>query len=178
MAEAKFPFPELKVSFDDTMASRRKAAAEWFSHRENGRFARTLVNRYWRKLFGRGIVEPADDMDAEPWNQDLLDWLASDFVTSGYDLQHLLNQIMTSRAYQLPAVEKTEPYVFRGPLLRRVSAEQFEDTISAVTGEWRVNTKRTDTFASYVREWRLKSDPLSRALGRPIRSHLGRKLLQ
>ena len=104
MAEARFPFSELKVDFGDTLASRRKAAAEWFAHRENGRFARTIVNRYWRKLLGRGIVEPADDMDAEPWNQDLLDWLASDFVANGYDLQHLIRRIMTSRTYQMTAV--------------------------------------------------------------------------
>jgi hypothetical protein len=175
MAEAKFPFSELKVDFGDTLASRRRAAAEWFAHRENGRFARTVVNRYWRKLVGRGIVEPADDMDAEPWNQDLLDWLASDFVANGYDLQHLIRRIMTSRTYQMaavPAPDERAPYVFRGPVLRRVTAEQFEDTISAVTGEWRLSSKRTDTHSTYAREWRLKSDPLSRALGRPIRDQV------
>lgn len=174
-AEAKFPFADLKVSFDDSLASRRKAAAEWFVHPENGRFARTLVNRYWRKLMGRGIVEPADDMDAEAWNQDLLDWLASDFVANGYDLQHLIRQIMTSQAYQMPVApvgEAKGPYVFRGPLPRRISAEQFQDAISAVTGEWRVNSRRTETHSTYAREWRLKSDPLSRALGRPIRDQV------
>ena len=163
MAEARFPFPDVKVSFDDTLASRRKAVGEWFAHRENGRFARTIVNRYWRKLMGRGIVEPADDMDAEPWNQDLLDWLAADFVANGYDLQHLLRQIMTSRAYQMESAAAAEPYVFRGPSPRRITAEQFEDAISVVTGEWRLSSKRTDTYSTYAREWHLKSDPLSRA---------------
>ena len=57
-------------------------------------------------------------------------------------------------------------------MLRRVTAEQFEDTISAVTGEWRLSSKRTDTHSTYTREWRLKSDPLSRALGRPIRDQV------
>jgi hypothetical protein len=174
-AEPRFPFPELKVSFDESLASRRKAAAEWFAHKENGRFARTIVNRYWRQLMGRGIVEPIDDMDAEPWNQDLLDWLASDFVSNGYSLQHLMRQIMTSRAYQTEAVRdaaESKDYVFRGPRLRRLTSEQFEDTISAVTGDWRVNSPRTDTFSTYTREWRLKSDPLSRALGRPIRDQV------
>jgi hypothetical protein len=180
MAEPKFPFPDLKVAFDDTLASRRKAASEWFVHRENGRFARTLVNRYWRQLLGRGIVEPADDMDAQPWDQDLLDWLAADFASNGYDLQKLMRRIMTSRAYQMEAAERegeqprernsTDP--FRGPELRRISAEQFQDAISAVTGEWRVSSKRTDTHSTYSREWRLKSDPLSRALGRPIRDQV------
>src|SRR6185295_2067617 len=133
-----------------TLASRRKAAAEWFVHRDNGRFARTIVNRYWEKLLGRGIVEPIDDMDALPWSADLLDWLAADFAASGYDLQHLLRRIMTSRAYQFAAVEakdSKEQYVFRGPLLRRISAEQFEDTLSAVTGEWRLSSKRTEAYS-------------------------------
>lgn len=175
MAEPKFPFPELKVSFGETLDSRRKAAAEWFVHRENGRFARTIVNRYWKQLLGRGITEPADDMDAEPWDEDLLDWLASDFASHRYDLQHLLRQIMTSRAYQMEAAKEKgtlKEYVFRGPRLRRLTAEQFEDTISTVTGDWRVNSPRTDTFSTYTREWRLKSDPLSRALGRPIRDQV------
>jgi hypothetical protein len=175
MAEPKFPFPELQVDFGESLESRRKAAAEWFVHPENGRFARTIVNRYWKKLLGRGIVEPADDLDAEPWDEDLLDWLASDFAANGFDLQRLMRTIMTSRAYQMKAaVEQAaeKNYIFHGPRLRRLSAEQFEDTISAVTGDWRVNSPRTQTFATYTREWRLKSDPLSRVMGRPIRDQV------
>jgi hypothetical protein len=83
MAQPKFPFTELNVDFGESLETRRKAAAEWFAHPENGRFARTIVNRYWKKLLGRGIVEPADDLDAEPWNEDLLDWLASDLHRTG-----------------------------------------------------------------------------------------------
>ncbi len=174
-AQARFPVDSLNVAFDSTLASRRKAAATWFTHPQNGRFARTIVNRYWKLLLGRGLVEPIDDMDAEPFHQDLLDWLASDFTAHGYDLQHLLRRIVTSRAYQLPSVEAPppdSPFVFRGPTPRRLSAEQFQDTISVVTGDWRVNNPRSATFASYTREWRLKSDPLSRALGRPIRDQV------
>ena len=156
-----FPYPGITVAHDDTPASRRKAAAEWFTHRENGRFARTIVNRYWKQLMGRGIVEPADDMDAEPSDPALLDRLASDFVAHGYDLQHLLRMIVLSPEYQMDNVPP-----------RRLSAEQFADTISAVTGDWRVTNPRGETFSTYAREWRLKSDPLSRALGRPIRDQV------
>lgn len=170
-AEARFPYEGVPgIAWDSTLASRRAAAARWFTAPENGRFARTIVNRYWRVLFGRGIVEPADDMDAAPFDADLLDWLASDFAAHGYDLQHLLRRIMTSRAYQLPAVPDGGP--FRGPRLRRLTAEQFSDTLSAVTGEWRVRAPRTELTASWAREWQLKSDPLSRALGRPIRDQV------
>lgn len=174
-AVARFPVKDLGVSFSASLDSRRQAAASWFTHPQNGRFARTIVNRYWKLLFGRGLVEPLDDMDAEPWSQDLLDWLASDFASHGYDLQRLLRLLMTSRAYQMPSVAPAAadgPYAFRGPELRRLTAEQFQDTLSAVTGDWRVNNPRADLFARYTREWRLKSDPLSRALGRPIRDQV------
>ncbi|HBY62105.1 MAG TPA: hypothetical protein DEH78_19975, partial [Solibacterales bacterium] len=174
-AVPKFPVPDLPVKFEASLDSRRAAAAEWFTMPGNGRFARTIVNRYWRQLLGRGLIEPVDDMDAPSWNQDLLDWLASDFADHQFDLHHLLRQILTSRAYQRPAVTRTEPaqsYVFKGPELRRLSAEQFQDTISAVSGDWRVRAPRNEVYASATREWRLKSDPLSRALGRPIRDQV------
>jgi hypothetical protein len=174
-AEARFPIPDLKVGFDASLESRRRAAAEWFTHRENGRFSRTLVNRVWRQLFGRGLIEPVDDMDAQAWDQDLLDRLASDFAAHGYDLKELLRRIMTSDAYAMAAVIEQEPpktYVFRGPRLRRLTAEQFQDAISLVSGDWRVSVPRNDVEAIYTREWRLKSDPLSRALGRPIRDQV------
>ncbi|MFN8008313.1 MAG: DUF1553 domain-containing protein [Terriglobia bacterium] len=143
---------------------------------ENGRFARTLVNRYWKKLFGRAFVTPVDDMDAQPWNADLLDWLASDFVEHGYDLKFLLRRIMTSRTYQLPAVrlEKKEEkeYVFRGPQLRRLTAEEFVDAVSSVTGVWRVSLPQEGGAGFFARDWRLKSSSLTRALGRPIRDQV------
>jgi hypothetical protein len=161
IAEATFPIPGIKAAFRESLESRRAAAAEWFTSSENGRFARTLVNRYWRQLFGRGLVEPVDDMDAEPTNRDLLDWLASDFAGHGYDLQHLLRRITTSQAYQTRAAHP-----------RRLTAEQLQDTISMVSGDWRVRAPRDQVLATYTREWRLKSDPLSRALGRPIRDQV------
>ena len=61
-----------------TLEERHAAAARFFTDPRNGRVARTIVNRYWQKLFGRGLVEPVDEMDSQPWNADLLDWLASD----------------------------------------------------------------------------------------------------
>src|ERR1039457_6216921 len=64
---------------------------------------RTVVNRIWERLLGRGIVENSDEMDGEPWSPELLDWLASDFVGHGYDLKRLIATIATSRTYQMPA---------------------------------------------------------------------------
>ena len=174
-ATARFPYEVPGTPPGDGAPDGRATAARWFTHPENGRFARTIVNRYWRLLFGRGLVEPIDDMDAEPWNQDLLDWLASDFAEHDYDLQHLLSTLLTSRAYQMPSVTEPErgaEYVFRGPVPRRISAEQLQDAISLVSGAWQVNSPRTETTAHYTREWRRKSDALSRALGRPIRDQV------
>jgi Protein of unknown function (DUF1553) len=174
-AEPRFPFEGVNVKFDGTLESRRRAVAEWLTSSQNGRFARAIVNRYWKQLLGRGLVEPADDMDAAPWDEDLLDWLAADFVDHNYNLQHLMRRIMTSKAYQMPSAPEQAPakdYVFGGPRLRRLTAEEFEDTLSAVTGDWRINSPRRETYATYAREWKLKSDPLSRALGRPIRDQV------
>jgi uncharacterized protein DUF1549/uncharacterized protein DUF1553 len=171
----EFLFSEIGVVPENaTPAERREVAARLFTSPANGRLARTMVNRIWQRLFDHGLVEPVDEMDNQSWNSDLLDWLASDFAEHGYDLKHLLRQVMSSRTYQLPAVpgrdERGKEYVFQGPRPRRITAEQFADTLSAVTGEWRV--LQTDRDATYAREWRLKSTALTRALGRPIRDQV------
>lgn len=158
------------------LRERHAAAARFFTDPRNGRVPRTIVNRYWRKLFGRGLVEPVDDMDSEPWYPDLLDWLASDFIAHGSDLRYLLRLLMTSKAYQLAATPSAElpekPYVFRGPQVRRLSSEQFADTVSAVTGEWRALQNPKSKEAVLAREWQFKASALSLALGRPIRDQV------
>jgi hypothetical protein len=166
----QFLFPSLgAIPQDNTLDQRRAAAAELFTAPGNGRLARTFVNRIWGRLFGRAIVEPVDDMDLEPSNADLLDWLANDFATNGYNIDRLLRQIMTSRAWQQPAVPQTDSK-FRGPLPRRLTAEQFVDSLSAITGEWR--TQQNERGARMAREWEFKSTALSRAMGRPIRDQV------
>ncbi len=168
-------YPDLgTVAEDATLADRHAAAARFFTDKRNGRVPRTIVNRYWQKLFGRGLVEPVDEMDGEPWNDALLDWLASDFTAHGSDLRYLLRLLMTSRAYQLSAVAISEraekPYVFRGPLVRRLTAEQIADSVSTVTGEWR--TLQKSKVAVSARDWQFKASPLALALGRPIRDQV------
>lgn len=171
----EFLFPQIgRVPEDATPAERRAAAARLFTDPGNGRLSRTIANRIWERFFGYGLVDPVDEMDNKPWNADLLDWLAVDFTDHNYDLKHLMRQIMTSRAYQMPSIpgqdEKGKEYVFRGPRPRRLTAEQFIDTVSSLTGEWRV--LQNDRGAAFVREWEAKSTPLSRALGRPIRDQV------
>ena len=177
-ATAKFLYPELDKTgaVPVSLAERHAAAAKMFTEPENGRLPRTLVNRVWQRLIGRGIVENVDDMDAEPWNPALLDWLSADFVAHNYDMKHLIATIMESRAYQMPVVkmdgEKPKEYVFRGPEVRRLTAEEFVDSLSEITGEWRVVIPSGAKEAVYVREWRAGSSSLTRALGRPIRDQV------
>jgi hypothetical protein len=175
-SQPRFLYPELGgVAAEAALAERRAAAARLFTGPDNGRLPRTLVNRVWDRLFGRGIVSTVDDMDRIPWDPDLLDWLAADFADHGYDIQHLLRRILTARAYQLPAMPRPkggEAYVFRGPYERRLSAEQFVDAVSSLTGEWRVLQPRQAGTGAYTRDWRFKSSPLTRALGRPIRDQV------
>lgn len=172
-AEAGFLYPELnRAPASMALAGRRAAAAAIFTDPRNGRLPRTVVNRVWQRLLGRGIVEPVDEMDAEPWSPELLDWLAGDFAAHGYDLKHLLRTVLRSRAYQLAAVarrgEPPREYVFRGPEIRRLTGEQFADAIGTITGEWRTREVPGARHAVYTREWRVRSSPLTRALGRPI----------
>src|SRR5260370_15185946 len=99
---------------------------------------RTIVNRLWTRLLGRGIVVNSDEMDGLPWSPDVLDWLASDFVAHKYDLKHLVATIVASRAYQMPAVPRSREaparaHVFRGPEVRRPTAGQFADAGPTLT---------------------------------------------
>ncbi|MCM4152838.1 DUF1553 domain-containing protein [Arenibacter sp. N53] len=138
MAEVNFLYPELGSVEAESVKERLLLLSEVMVKPENGRLYRTITNRFWKRFMGRGIIEPVDEMDNEPWNADLLDWLAADFVNSGFDVKYLMKMIMTSKAYQLEStrMENQENlkkgYVFNGPILRRLSAEQFSDAVSQV----------------------------------------------
>lgn len=114
--------------------------AEWLTSPDNEQFARAQVNRIWYHLMGRGIVDPIDDFRATnpPANPELLDALADDFVTHGFDLRHTIRTMMRSRTYQLSAVpnetNRDDQINFSHALVRRLSAEQLADAVSYVTG--------------------------------------------
>ena len=142
--QPSFFYPDLaRPAPSSSLDDRRATAAAIFTDPRNGRMPRTLVNRLWTKLLGHGIVPNSDDMDGKPWSPEVLDWLASDFVAHKHDVKHLIATIVSSRAYQMPAVVRTgeapaRKYAFRGPEVRRLTAEQFADAIGTITGEWRV----------------------------------------
>lgn len=138
IATPNFLYTELGSVEAETVKERLSLLSEVMVKPENGRLYRTITNRIWKRLLGRGIIESVDEMDNTPWSNELLDWLSADLVDSGYDLKYLIRTIMTSKAYQLPTVAyKTKEdikveYVFKGPILRRMSAEQFSDAVSQV----------------------------------------------
>jgi hypothetical protein len=90
----------------DDASDYREALLEWLRHPENPFFARAFVNRVWAHYFGRGIVDPVDNFAAgnPPSHPRLLDALAEDFVSHGFDLRRLEREILRSRAYQLSSV--------------------------------------------------------------------------
>jgi hypothetical protein len=166
--EAGFLFPELNRPLASmSAADRRAAAAAIFTDPRNGRMPRTVVNRIWQRLMGRGIVENVDEMDGEPWSPELLDWLAADFVAKGYDLKALIATILDSRTYQLPATpRKGEPekqFTFRGPEVRRLTAEQFADAVASITGEWHVGGGRSGGGAPRKGPLEIRGTPLDGA---------------
>ncbi|EON75244.1 hypothetical protein ADIS_4415 [Lunatimonas lonarensis] len=137
-ASTKLLWEELgEIDSTANRAEKLRQLSEYLVQPANGRMYRTIVNRIWKQMMGRGLVEPVDEMDNEPWSQDLLDWLASDFADHGYDLRHLIRMIATSKAYQQPSISFEDPldlvderYVFEGMVRRRLTAEQFSDAVS------------------------------------------------
>ncbi len=180
MAKAKWLFPEIgDIDPGAGKKERLRQAAALMTSKDNGRFARTIVNRIWQRLMGRGLVEPVDIMGNRPWSEDLLDYVAWEFAEGGYDLKRLLAMIVKTRTYQSTCVEPdsgpAEDYVFRGPVSKRMTAEQFVDAVWALTG---TGPGKPDAKISAppapraVRASLVQSTLLMRALGRPNREQV------
>lgn len=139
-AQPGWLFPELgQIDATADRATRLQQLAGLMTHPENGRLARTIVNRLWHRLMGRGIVHPVDAMQSPPWNADLLDYLAMDLTEHGYDLKRTMRLIATSQAYQAEVEAVSESaalggYRYAGPRAKRMTAEQFLDAVWQLTG--------------------------------------------
>jgi len=124
----------------DATGDRRKLLADWLTSPQNKMFSRELVNRYWGYFLGRGIVQPVDDMRVTnpPVNPQLLDALAGDFSSHGFDLKRLIRTICTARVYRLssrptPSNRDDDLFCSHFPV-RRQPAEVLLDSIGIATG--------------------------------------------
>ncbi len=121
-------------------ARRRDALAEWLTSSENPFFAKAIANRIWSYFFGRGIIDPVDDIRASnpPTNPALLDALTKDLVEHEFDLRHLMRVIANSRAYQTSFTpnewNEGDAINFSRTIPRRLAAEQLMDAVTSAAG--------------------------------------------
>src|SRR5271155_444461 len=119
---------------------RRNLLATWLTAPENPFFGKSVANRIWFHLNGKGVVDPVDDFrDSNPsCNDELLDALAKDFATSKFDVKKLIRTIMTSRTYQLSAqptdLNRDDIKYFSHAITKQLTAEQLLDALCDVTG--------------------------------------------
>ncbi|MEK6235596.1 MAG: DUF1553 domain-containing protein, partial [Planctomycetales bacterium] len=151
-------FGSRRLSQDAAEQQRRKLLADWIADAENPLTARVMMNRVWQGHFGRGLVETGNDFGRggqPPTHPELLDWLASEFIRSGWSVKHMHKLIVLSAAYRQSSVGRApEPslpknadatsvdaevrLLWRYPT-RRLDAETIRDSMLAVSG--RLNLK-------------------------------------
>ena len=127
--------PEIAADVDP-----RLKLADWMGQKTNPFFAKSLVNRYWKHFFVRGLIEPEDDIrdTNPPTNPALLEALEKHFIASGFDLKELVRVITQSRAYQLSELPNEHNIVDRQNYSRyyprRLQAEVLLDAIDRLAG--------------------------------------------
>jgi hypothetical protein len=123
-----------------TDTRRRLTYAEWLTAKDNPFFAKSTVNRVWSYFFGRGIIDPVDDIRASnpPSHPALLDALTKDFLDHEFDLRQLMRTIANSRVYQSSIAtnewNQNDTDNFSHAIPRRISAEALMDALALATG--------------------------------------------
>jgi hypothetical protein len=136
--------PGMLHAMPEGMPNNRLGLAQWLVSPENPLTARVTVNRFWQELFGVGLVKSAEDFGTTgdaPVNQELLDWLAVEFIESGWDVKHLFELMLTSSAYR-QSVETTREKLEKDPQNRllsrgprfRMDGEMVRDFALAASG--------------------------------------------
>ena len=137
--------PEFMLALSKPLAvpgdqRRRDALAEWLTSKDNPFFAKAIANRIWSYFFGRGIIDPVDDIRASnpATNPALLDALTKDVLDHNFDLQQLMRTITNSRAYQTSFTtnewNQNDRDNFSHAMPRRLSAEELMDAVSSAAG--------------------------------------------
>jgi hypothetical protein len=155
---------------------RRDALATWLVSKENPFFAKAVANRVWSYFFGKGIIDPVDDIRASnpPVNAALLESLTKDLTDHNFDLQHLMRTIVNSRAYQTSIATNEwnggDGDNFSHAIPRRLSAEQMMDAVTAAAGV-RPNFPEVpqDTNADQLPDPHVGKDGFLDVFGRPQR---------
>ncbi|MEO7319456.1 MAG: DUF1553 domain-containing protein [Chthoniobacteraceae bacterium] len=134
----------LGLAVDEPEQRRRMALADWIASPQNPLTARVLVNRLWHYIFGNGIVDTPGDFGANgsrPTHPELLDWLADEFVKSGWSIKHMQRLILLSATFQQSSAQRANAAAVDagGRLLwrytpRRLEAEAIRDSMLAVSG--------------------------------------------
>ncbi|MCA8950353.1 MAG: DUF1549 domain-containing protein [Planctomycetes bacterium] len=125
---------ELGLAYEGGVDS-RAAFADWMTDKKNPMFTKVIVNRMWARIFGRGLFEPIDDWkkDSDAVYPDVLEHLEKLLVRLNYDLRQFERVLVRSQLFQreCPNVDPPadEPYVFAGPIVRRMTAEQMWDSL-------------------------------------------------
>ncbi len=129
---------EMHTIFGKQVSSKKEARTEyakWMTAVDNERFTLVMANRLWKRVMGRGLVEPLDDWkeDTVASNPQLMKFLAGQFSNSRYDIKKMLRAMYNTKTYQRQSttsdVPEDKPYYFPGPVLRRMTAEQVWDSI-------------------------------------------------
>ncbi|MGV3773176.1 MAG: DUF1553 domain-containing protein [Verrucomicrobiales bacterium] len=142
--EVKPGVPKALGSLPEGMPANRLALAKWLVDPKHPLTSRVTVNRFWQMLFGTGLVKTANDFGSQgewPSHPELLDWLASEFQSSGWDMKKMMRLLVTSSAYRQGSMvtpEKLERdrynrFLTRGPRFR-LDAEMIRDNALAVSG--------------------------------------------
>jgi Protein of unknown function (DUF1549)/Protein of unknown function (DUF1553) len=155
---------------------RRDALADWLTSKENPFFARAITNRVWSYFFGRGIIDPVDDIRASnpPSNPALLDALTADVIAHNFDLRYLMRTIANSRAYQASFVtnewNQEDRDNFSHAFPRRLTAEELMDAVSFSAGA-RPHFPEVpdDTNASQLVDPHIGKEGFLDVFGRPLR---------
>jgi hypothetical protein len=144
LAKGLAPYQMEKLPYQTETSGRRLAFAKWITQPQHPLTARVMVNRIWQQHFGWGIVKSAGNFGktgTSPTHPELLDWLATEFVDSGWSIKKMHRLIMTSAAYRQttavsPEAEAQDPsnaLLSRFPL-RRLDAEAVRDSILKISG--------------------------------------------
>ena len=134
---AAFPFSS---DLDKKNPDPRVRLADWLTSSKNPYFAKSIVNRYWSYLHGRGIIDPVDDIRASnpPSNPPLLDELTRRFIANGFDLKRLIREMARSETYQRSfrpnKWNDDDSLNFSHASPRRLTAEQLFDALHVATG--------------------------------------------